>query len=57
MAKLKPYLKNIGETQTSVEQEDRNNKMISDEEQNSLSELVIYLNKMLCERLKSIDDR
>lgn len=48
VAKLKPYLRDLEQTTTTVEQEDRANKRISDEEQNSLSELVIYLNKQLC---------
>ena len=55
VAKLKPYLKNYDESLTSVELEDKNNKKISGEEQNSLSLLVIYLNKELCEQLKNIE--
>jgi hypothetical protein len=55
VAKLKPYLRNFDPTVTTVEIEDRANKRISDEEQNSLSDLVIYLNKELCEQLKTIE--
>ncbi len=55
VAKLKPYLRHFADMQTSVELEDRMNKRITDVEQNSLSELVIYLNKELCERLRAID--
>ena len=56
VAKLKPYLRHFGETKTSVEIEDRNNKRIADEEQNCLSELVIYLNKELCEQLRTVEE-
>lgn len=55
MSKLKPYLRHFSETKTSVQVEDRSNKRISDEEQNSLSELVIYLNKELCEQLRGVE--
>lgn len=56
VARLKPYLRHFGETQTSVQLEDKNSKRIADEEQNSLSELVIYLNQQLCEQLRGPED-
>lgn len=39
-----------------MELEDRNNKRIADEERNCLSELVIYLNKELCEQLRGTEE-
>lgn len=52
ISKLKPYLNSDKEELTTVELENMESKKMSPEEKKSLSNVIIYLNKRLCQKLR-----